>query len=192
MVVWERGAGRTLACGTGACATVVAGVLEGRVDRICRSALCTSVVAAPLAVWCAACQRANFAMQEGRSPMLVLHSVKSRRCEAVPVCACVMHRHSCICHVMAAVCAFFAHSNTACMNMRPDTRQSKQPGMWCSTDRFTFHACVHPAPGHSRGGLLHPCVPSFGEISVRETLASTRNAAYIGLHVNGRLCTSCL
>jgi diaminopimelate epimerase len=25
MVVWERGAGRTLACGTGACATVVAG-----------------------------------------------------------------------------------------------------------------------------------------------------------------------
>lgn len=36
MVVWERGAGRTLACGTGACATVVAGVLEGRIDRKCR------------------------------------------------------------------------------------------------------------------------------------------------------------
>ncbi|GBF90140.1 diaminopimelate epimerase [Raphidocelis subcapitata] len=36
MVVWERGAGRTLACGTGACATVVAGVLEGKVDRRCR------------------------------------------------------------------------------------------------------------------------------------------------------------
>eukprot|EP00887_Chlorella_sp_A99_P004341 scaffold15.g4341.t1 len=36
MVVWERGAGRTLACGTGACATVVAGVLEGRVDRNCQ------------------------------------------------------------------------------------------------------------------------------------------------------------
>ena len=36
MVVWERGAGRTLACGTGACATVVAGVLEGKVDRKCR------------------------------------------------------------------------------------------------------------------------------------------------------------
>ena len=31
MVVWERGAGPTLACGTGACALVVAGVLEGRV-----------------------------------------------------------------------------------------------------------------------------------------------------------------
>lgn len=30
MRVWERGAGITLACGTGACATVVAGVLEGR------------------------------------------------------------------------------------------------------------------------------------------------------------------
>lgn len=36
MVVWERGAGRTLACGTGACATVVAGVLEGVVDRKCQ------------------------------------------------------------------------------------------------------------------------------------------------------------
>lgn len=36
MIVWERGAGRTLACGTGACATVVAGVLEGKVDRKCR------------------------------------------------------------------------------------------------------------------------------------------------------------
>jgi diaminopimelate epimerase len=36
MVVWERGAGRTLACGTGACALVVAGVLEGRIDRDCR------------------------------------------------------------------------------------------------------------------------------------------------------------
>ncbi|KXZ50784.1 hypothetical protein GPECTOR_15g469 [Gonium pectorale] len=33
MVVWERGAGRTLACGTGACALVVAGILEGRIDR---------------------------------------------------------------------------------------------------------------------------------------------------------------
>ncbi|GIL48824.1 hypothetical protein Vafri_5245 [Volvox africanus] len=38
MVVWERGAGRTLACGTGACALVVAGILEGRLERerICR------------------------------------------------------------------------------------------------------------------------------------------------------------
>ena len=31
--VWERGAGRTLACGTGACAAVVAGVLTGRTSR---------------------------------------------------------------------------------------------------------------------------------------------------------------
>jgi len=30
---WERGAGMTLACGTGACAVVVAGVLTGRLDR---------------------------------------------------------------------------------------------------------------------------------------------------------------
>lgn len=33
MRVWERGAGPTLACGTGACATVVASVLNGAVDR---------------------------------------------------------------------------------------------------------------------------------------------------------------
>ena len=36
MHVWERGAGRTLACGTGACATVVAGVLEGKTNRTCQ------------------------------------------------------------------------------------------------------------------------------------------------------------
>lgn len=35
MRVWERGAGITLACGTGACATVVAGVLTGHNDRVC-------------------------------------------------------------------------------------------------------------------------------------------------------------
>ena len=33
MRVWERGAGITLACGTGTCATVVAGALSGRTDR---------------------------------------------------------------------------------------------------------------------------------------------------------------
>ncbi|MBV9852679.1 MAG: diaminopimelate epimerase [Armatimonadetes bacterium] len=31
--VWERGAGETLACGTGACAAAVAGVLNGRTER---------------------------------------------------------------------------------------------------------------------------------------------------------------
>jgi diaminopimelate epimerase len=30
--VWERGAGETLACGTGACAAVVAGILRGQLD----------------------------------------------------------------------------------------------------------------------------------------------------------------
>ncbi|MFC7681671.1 diaminopimelate epimerase [Paenibacillus sp. GCM10028914] len=33
MRVWERGAGPTLACGTGACATLVASVLNGNTDR---------------------------------------------------------------------------------------------------------------------------------------------------------------
>lgn len=33
MRVWERGAGVTLACGTGACAVLVAGVLTGKCDR---------------------------------------------------------------------------------------------------------------------------------------------------------------
>ncbi|NQY75018.1 MAG: diaminopimelate epimerase, partial [Candidatus Margulisbacteria bacterium] len=33
MIVWERGAGETLACGTGACATLVAGVLCEKLDR---------------------------------------------------------------------------------------------------------------------------------------------------------------
>ena len=32
LVVWERGCGITLACGTGACATTVAAVLTGRAD----------------------------------------------------------------------------------------------------------------------------------------------------------------
>lgn len=35
MRVWERGAGITLACGTGACASVVAGVLNSKCDRLC-------------------------------------------------------------------------------------------------------------------------------------------------------------
>jgi len=35
MRVWERGAGITLACGTGACAAVVAGVLAGKSSRNC-------------------------------------------------------------------------------------------------------------------------------------------------------------
>ncbi|KAL5740667.1 hypothetical protein ACOSP7_029549 [Xanthoceras sorbifolium] len=35
MRVWERGAGATLACGTGACAVVVAAILEGHANRNC-------------------------------------------------------------------------------------------------------------------------------------------------------------
>ena len=33
MRVWERGSGETMACGTGACASAVAGVLTGRTNR---------------------------------------------------------------------------------------------------------------------------------------------------------------
>jgi len=36
MRVWERGSGETAACGTGACAVVVAGVLTQRTQRRCR------------------------------------------------------------------------------------------------------------------------------------------------------------
>lgn len=33
MRTWERGSGETLACGTGACSVLVAGVLLGKCDR---------------------------------------------------------------------------------------------------------------------------------------------------------------
>jgi diaminopimelate epimerase len=33
LVVWERGCGITLACGTGACATAVAAIVTGRADE---------------------------------------------------------------------------------------------------------------------------------------------------------------
>ena len=39
MRVWERGAGVTLACGTGSCATVTAAVLNGLAERRCKVAL---------------------------------------------------------------------------------------------------------------------------------------------------------
>jgi len=39
MKVWERGAGPTLACGTGACALTVAAVLAGKAERACTVSL---------------------------------------------------------------------------------------------------------------------------------------------------------
>ena len=39
MKVWERGAGPTLACGTGACALTVAAVLAGKAERTCKVSL---------------------------------------------------------------------------------------------------------------------------------------------------------
>lgn len=50
MLVWERGAGRTLACGTGACAVVVAGILEGKLSRSCRCVQQPPLGATPLRV----------------------------------------------------------------------------------------------------------------------------------------------
>ena len=34
MRVWERGSGETLACGTGACATTVVGIMNGYLDNV--------------------------------------------------------------------------------------------------------------------------------------------------------------
>jgi len=39
MRTWERGSGITLACGTGACAALVAAVLTGRCERVCTAHL---------------------------------------------------------------------------------------------------------------------------------------------------------
>jgi diaminopimelate epimerase len=39
MRVWERGAGETMACGTGACAAALAAVRTGRAERRCTVAL---------------------------------------------------------------------------------------------------------------------------------------------------------
>lgn len=44
MRVWERGAGPTLACGTGACATVVAAALNGYTDKKARVHLAAGVL----------------------------------------------------------------------------------------------------------------------------------------------------
>ncbi len=54
--VWERGAGETLACGTGACAAVVAGIARGLLDarvavEACGGALTISWAGGDNAVW---------------------------------------------------------------------------------------------------------------------------------------------
>ena len=44
MRTWERGSGITLACGTGACAVAVAGVLTGRTGRQHHSPICPAAI----------------------------------------------------------------------------------------------------------------------------------------------------
>lgn len=44
LAVWERGCGITLACGTGACASVVAGILNGYIENSCEVHLSGGVV----------------------------------------------------------------------------------------------------------------------------------------------------
>ena len=44
LAVWERGCGITLACGTGACASVVAGILNGYIENSCEVHLPGGVV----------------------------------------------------------------------------------------------------------------------------------------------------
>ncbi len=56
MRVWERGAGATLACGTGACAALVAGVLTGR----CANAATVELPGGPLYIEWSALDQAVF------------------------------------------------------------------------------------------------------------------------------------
>jgi diaminopimelate epimerase len=56
MRVWERGAGATLACGTGACASLVAGVLTGH----CATAATVELPGGPLYIEWSALDRAVF------------------------------------------------------------------------------------------------------------------------------------
>jgi len=84
MRVWERGSGETLACGTGACASLVAGVLTGRAER--RATL--ELRGGKLEIeWCERGHNANHVMMTGEAVEVYSGEVELGDGELVPVAA---------------------------------------------------------------------------------------------------------
>jgi len=82
MRVWERGSGETLACGTGACAALVAAVLTGRAER--RATL--ELRGGKLGIeWCERGESANHVMMTGEAVEVFSGEVEVGDGELVPV-----------------------------------------------------------------------------------------------------------
>jgi len=74
LVVWERGCGITLACGTGACATVVAGCLEGRVQAGAETAV--HLLGGTLLITALASENHGFSGVQMRGPADVVYEAE--------------------------------------------------------------------------------------------------------------------